>query len=277
MGARGATASSEAADVVLVVDRLDRLVDALRVARWARRIARQSALAGMGLSLVAMGVAAAGLLVPVAGAVVQELIDVAVILNALRALGGGGVAPRRRGPEVAVWARLYAEHRRLLPAIDRIAAVADRLDELPPAAALDAVRGLHRFLVERVLPHERADELVHHPELTRALGGDEVPAAMSRAHAEIANLTRLLGGLLEELAPDGPEREDLPELRRVLYGLHAVLRLHFAEEDEAYLALAGPAGFAPDGPGPAGVQGPPEAPPEPGRRPMAGTRGDQDS
>ena len=51
MGARGATASSEAADVVLVVDRLDRLAEAIRVARRSRRIALQSVLAGMGLSL----------------------------------------------------------------------------------------------------------------------------------------------------------------------------------------------------------------------------------
>ncbi|HSK75217.1 MAG TPA: heavy metal translocating P-type ATPase [Thermoanaerobaculia bacterium] len=89
MGARGATASSEAADVVLMLDRLDRLVDALSIARRARAIARQSVLAGMGLSFAAMLVAAAGYLPPLAGALFQEAIDVAVILNALRALTGG--------------------------------------------------------------------------------------------------------------------------------------------------------------------------------------------
>lgn len=88
MGARGATASSQAADVVLLQDRLDRLADALEIARRARGIALQSVLAGMGLSLAAMIVAAAGYLPPLAGAVFQEAIDVAVILNALRALGG---------------------------------------------------------------------------------------------------------------------------------------------------------------------------------------------
>jgi len=87
LGARGATASSEAADVVLLQDRLDRLTDALSIAQRARAIALQSVLAGMGLSLAAMIVAAAGFLPPLAGAVFQEAIDVAVILNALRALG----------------------------------------------------------------------------------------------------------------------------------------------------------------------------------------------
>lgn len=88
LGARGATASSEAADVVLTVDRLDRLAEALAIARRSRGIAVQSVLAGMGLSLAAMIVAAAGYLPPVVGALLQEAIDVAVILNALRALGG---------------------------------------------------------------------------------------------------------------------------------------------------------------------------------------------
>jgi heavy metal translocating P-type ATPase len=89
LGARGATASSEAADVVLLVDRLDRLADALAISQRARRIAVQSVLAGMGLSLAGMLAAAAGYLPPLAGALFQEGIDVAVILNALRALGGG--------------------------------------------------------------------------------------------------------------------------------------------------------------------------------------------
>jgi heavy metal translocating P-type ATPase len=89
MGARGATASSEAADVVITLDRLDRLAEALQIARRARRIALESVLAGMGLSLAAMLVAAAGHLPPVAGALLQEAIDVAVIANALRALAPG--------------------------------------------------------------------------------------------------------------------------------------------------------------------------------------------
>ena len=85
MGARGATASSEAADVVLVVDRLDRVAEAMRIARRSRGIALQSVLIGMGLSFVGMLFGAFGLLLPVAGALVQEAIDVTVILNALRA------------------------------------------------------------------------------------------------------------------------------------------------------------------------------------------------
>ena len=96
MGARGATAASEAADAVIVVDQLDRVGEALVIARDARDIALQSVLAGMALSVVGMILATVGVLPPVAGAFFQEAIDVAVILNALRALGAGEV-PRSAG------------------------------------------------------------------------------------------------------------------------------------------------------------------------------------
>ena len=88
MGAKGAAASAEAADVVLLVDQLDRVLPAIRIARRSRFIALQSVMAGMGLSFLAMIAAAFGHLPPIEGALLQEAIDVAVIFNALRALRG---------------------------------------------------------------------------------------------------------------------------------------------------------------------------------------------
>ena len=88
MGARGAAASAEAADVVLLVDHLDRILPAIKIARRSRFIALQSVVAGIGLSTLAMIAGAFGLLLPVEGALLQEVIDVAVIFNALRALRG---------------------------------------------------------------------------------------------------------------------------------------------------------------------------------------------
>ena len=86
MGGVGATVSSETADAVIAIDRVDRVADAIRIGRRSLAIARQSVLAGLGLSFVAMGFAAFGYIPPVAGALLQEGIDIAVILNALRAL-----------------------------------------------------------------------------------------------------------------------------------------------------------------------------------------------
>jgi cation transport ATPase len=85
---RGSSAASEVADAVLTVDRLDPLADTVSVARRSRRIAVQSAAVGMSLSLLAMAFAAVGLLPPALGALLQEGIDVVVIVNALRAIGG---------------------------------------------------------------------------------------------------------------------------------------------------------------------------------------------
>jgi heavy metal translocating P-type ATPase len=89
MGAGGSAASAEAADVVLLVDDLTRVAAAIRIARRSRRIALESVAVGIGLSVAGMVVAAFGYLTPVQGALIQEAIDIAVILNALRALGGG--------------------------------------------------------------------------------------------------------------------------------------------------------------------------------------------
>jgi len=107
MGARGATASSEAADAVIVVDQLNRVAEAVLIARRARDIAVQSVLAGMALSVFGMVLATVGVLPPVAGALFQEAVDVAVILNALRALGGGdlhrshGGEDKSAGPQLS--------------------------------------------------------------------------------------------------------------------------------------------------------------------------------
>ena len=88
MGARGATASSEAADVVILVDRIGRVAEAVATAQRTRAIARQSIVAGLGLSGIAMILAGFGLIPPVTGAFLQQGIDIAVILNALRTLVG---------------------------------------------------------------------------------------------------------------------------------------------------------------------------------------------
>jgi heavy metal translocating P-type ATPase len=97
MGARGAAASAEAADVVLLVDHLDRLLPGIEIAQRSRRIALESVAAGIGLSVIGMVAAALGYLTPVQGALLQEVIDVAVILNALRALR---IEPRKAAQSV---------------------------------------------------------------------------------------------------------------------------------------------------------------------------------
>lgn len=85
LGARGVAAASESADVVIMPDDLGRVAVALSIAKRTFRIARQSILAGIGLSVVLMLVFATGKFPPLAGAIIQEVVDVVVIVNALRA------------------------------------------------------------------------------------------------------------------------------------------------------------------------------------------------
>ena len=60
---------------------------------------------------------------------------------------------------------------------------------------------------------------------------------MSRTHVEIDHLVAMLGRLVRDLGPEGPDGEERRDLRRILYGLHAVLILHFAQEEEGYLSM----------------------------------------
>ncbi len=238
MGARGATASSEAADIVLTTDRLDRLADAMDIARWSRRIALQSAAAGMTLSVIAMAVAALGWLPPAAGALLQEAIDVAVILNALRALRGNPATEIELPTATEDLLRRFAsEHDELRDAIGLLRTTADGLVSGDPSA-FETLTRAHTFLTERLQPHERAEETQLYPTLAKPLGSGEATATMSRTHAEIQRLSDRIGTHVSlAQASNGIEPDQVEDLLSCLYGLYALLQLHFLQEEENYFTL----------------------------------------
>jgi len=236
MGARGATASSEAADAVIVVDRLDRVAEAVLIARRARFIAVQSVLAGMALSGFGMLLATFGVLPPVAGAFFQEAIDVAVILNALRALSGGEMHKPEAG-EVKMGERFHREHVELRPLVERVRVLADEVESLSGRDLRAKLKELDQELTLRLLPHEKAEGEQVYPFVARRLGGAAATEPMSRTHVEIERLVAALIHLAAELPPDGASPSDLRELRRLLYGLHAILILHFAQEESSIFSL----------------------------------------
>jgi hypothetical protein len=98
--AKGRGIATESAGVILLADEPARVIDAVLISRRTMKIARQSIVVGLGLSGIGMVGAAIGLIPPVAGALLQEGIDLAVILNALRAStsGRGGERPVRETP-----------------------------------------------------------------------------------------------------------------------------------------------------------------------------------
>jgi heavy metal translocating P-type ATPase len=235
LAARGATASSEAADVVLTVDRVDALADAMLIARRSRRIALQAVAVGMGMSLVAMIAAAMGYLSPTVGAALQEGIDLLAIAIALRAVLPTRMHSILLSPEDrATLAALRVEHDSLAPLVESVASVADALTSARPD--LDDARALVASLESDLLPHERADEERLVPVVARALGSTEAVAALSRTHAEIEHQVARVRRLLDTV-DGGATVEDVVELRRMLYGLYAVLKLHNAQEDEGAFSL----------------------------------------
>jgi heavy metal translocating P-type ATPase len=229
MGARGAAAAADAADVVLLVDRLDRVADAVRIASRARGIALQSIGIGMGLSGAAMIVAALGHLPPVAGALLQEAIDVAVILNALRVLTGD-IAPRPLSDRAAV-DRVVEEHGRLRALLDRMRRAADRMDE-PVDDPIGELRNINAALGALLLPHQLAEEQAVFPELAGRLGGRDPLGTMNRMHEEIAHLTARFAALVQGLTDGGASTGETREARRLLYALDAIITLHLAAEEE---------------------------------------------
>ncbi|MDN0115043.1 heavy metal translocating P-type ATPase [Yersinia intermedia] len=238
MGVRGAAVSSEAADVVLLVDRLDRLAEALHTARLTRLIALQSVIAGMGMSAVAMLIAAFGYLPPLYGALLQEVIDVAVILNALRALNIAPLRVSRHTLSATQLQTLRDDHLALAPVLEYLTYFTTELSMIAPAQVRQAAVELDVMLQEKLFPHERSDDTDVYPVLAELLGGDDPMAAMSRTHREIFELGRRLKRIIKAIPPDrSPKAETITELQRVLYGLDAILRLHFAQEEEIYQNL----------------------------------------
>ncbi|PAY10611.1 heavy metal translocating P-type ATPase [Bradyrhizobium sp. UFLA03-84] len=236
LGARGASASSEAADAVILADRLDRVSEAIIIAQRARRIASQSIVVGMGLSLVAMLAATIGWLEPVPAAIVQEVIDVAVILNALRALTpalarGGARITEEQG------LALHHDHQSLLRDLDRLRKIVDALDDATPETAVALIAEAQRLVQSSVVMHERADEDSVYPKIAEVLRDRHGLSAMSRAHREILHLARLLARIVEDLPSEKIDRYLTRDAQRVIEAIETLVRMHTAQEEDIYEAV----------------------------------------
>ena len=233
LGARGASASSEAADVVILVDRLDRVSEAITIARRAHQIALESIVWGMALSGIAMGFAAFGWLTPVAGALTQEAIDVAVILNALRALAPPPRLVSRALPAKLAQA-LHHEHEVLEQSLDQLRSIADALDDARGQEAVNLIAKAHTIVEESIVRHERGDETKVYPQLRPFLADSHGLSAMSRAHREILHLARLLARLTDGLRPEDVDKYLVRDAQRVIESIEALVRIHNAQEEDIY-------------------------------------------
>lgn len=235
MGASGVTASAQSAGVVLLVDRLDRLIEALDIARHAVRIARQGVWVGMSLSLLAMLCAAAGYLPAVMGAILQEGIDLLIILNALRALGpvaGDG----RNGLPAASLQRMQDEHRQLDALLTELSQMARDFASRPAHQARADLGRLVAALHGLLERHERDDEQRLYPFLSRYVGGEDPLSPLSHTHREMFRLIHLLTRMSEDFT-QAAAHPSADEIQHQLIRLDTLAKLHFDQEEALYRYL----------------------------------------
>ena len=187
---------------------------------------------GLGLSVLAMVAAAIGWLAPAPAAVVQEIIDVAVILNALRALSPGRKSSRRKMPEGA-GASLRQDHERVEAALDHLREIADALDHSDSDHAAKLIFEAEQ-LVEQIVKHEREDESAVYPEVAKFLVDRHGLGAMSRAHREIIHMARLLRRLADGLSSGEIDRYLIRDGQRIIESIEALVRIHNAQEEDIY-------------------------------------------
>ena len=137
----------------------------------------------------------------------------------------------------ALTAPLRAEHRALLPHIEHLRAAAEAVGTAPGTELRALVDAAYAFLTGHLIPHAEAEERALYPVVAAAMGAPQATATMSRDHVEVGRLTAELGALRATLRAAAPGAADAEALRRILYGLYALVTVHFAKEEEVYLPL----------------------------------------
>lgn len=133
---------------------------------------------------------------------------------------------------------LRDEHKELIPHIELLRTVADSIGTAPLASVQQSVEEAYTFLTHHLTPHAQAEERALYPVVGKLMGAAEATATMSRDHVEIGRLTAELGLLRSQLTGASSVSESQQKaLRRVLYGLFAVVTVHFAKEEEVYLPI----------------------------------------
>ena len=132
---------------------------------------------------------------------------------------------------------LRDEHSELLPHIERLRTVADAIGTEPDESVRRGVDEAYTFLTEQLTPHAQAEERVLYPTVARLMGAAEATATMGQEHTDIHHYTQELGTLRLHLSEASLSEPDERALRRVLYGLYALVKGHFAREEEIYLPL----------------------------------------
>jgi iron-sulfur cluster repair protein YtfE (RIC family) len=132
---------------------------------------------------------------------------------------------------------LRDEHRELRPHVERLRQAAEAVGDAPTPALRALLDEASEFLGRHLIPHAQAEEAALYPIVARLMGAPEATATMRRDHFEIGKSVAELRTLRDHLADTAYQPGEAESLRRALYGLYAVIALHFAKEEEVYLPL----------------------------------------
>jgi len=132
---------------------------------------------------------------------------------------------------------LRDEHKTLYPQIETLRLAGDVVNESLTTLAHDKIEQAYNFLTRHLIPHAQAEEKALYPMVQKVMGAPQATATMTRDHVEVERLTQELGTLRVHKSQLSITFEQVSALRRVLYGLYALVKVHFAKEEEIYLPL----------------------------------------
>jgi iron-sulfur cluster repair protein YtfE (RIC family) len=132
---------------------------------------------------------------------------------------------------------LRDEHKDLFPHIEQLRAAADMIGDGPVSTLRPAIDDVYDFLAHHLMPHAQAEDRALYPVVGQVLGAPEAPDTMRRDHVEVGQLVQELGSIRAQLSTDDLTAAQTRALRRVLYGLYTLVKVHFAKEEEVYLPI----------------------------------------
>jgi hemerythrin-like domain-containing protein len=132
---------------------------------------------------------------------------------------------------------LRDEHKELFPHVDRIRQVAELIGEAPIADIRRGVEEVYDFLAHHLKPHAEAEDAALYPVVQKVLGSPDATKTMSRDHVEVGMYISELASLRNELTNEALTTTQIKSLRRVLYGVYGLVKVHFAKEEEVYLPI----------------------------------------
>ena len=133
---------------------------------------------------------------------------------------------------IALTQPLRDEHKELIPYIKRILEVANSIPEAPIEQIQENVNEVYEFLAHHLIPHAQAEDEALYPVVQKLLGSPDATRTMSRDHVEVGRYVAELAQLHQEISP-----QSFKALQRVLYGVYALVKVHFAKEEEVYLPI----------------------------------------